>query len=104
MKLTISTHYQVRMTLMLLRRSLGQKVKVIQRNLVNSIAPGPLKGSEPKLQSYGFDYVFIMLKFALMFLLLYRRALMFFCMNRCTLPPSLTLHSQPHSTTLIHRR
>ena len=46
------THYQVHMTLMTLRRSLGQRSRSVSddyRNLVNLIAPEPLKRYEPKL-------------------------------------------------------
>jgi len=52
MKLITVTHYQVNMTLMTLRMSLGQRSSSAgdgYRNLVNATAPEPLKGFEPKL-------------------------------------------------------
>jgi len=46
------THYQVHVALMTVKRTLGQRSRSAgdgRRNLVNSIARGPLKGFQPKL-------------------------------------------------------
>jgi len=50
MKLIINIHYQVHVTLMILRRSQGQRSRSASddhRNVVNSVATEPLNGSQP---------------------------------------------------------
>ena len=58
MKLTTNNHYQLHITLMILRRSMGQRSRSASnghRNIVNAMPPPPTaEGSEPKLTQTSF--------------------------------------------------